>query len=80
MIEAILYPTFVFVAAGVGYAFCGLINSREKEALRDRCGELEAALDDAGRTLLCHGYRHAAQNAMKALGRPVLKHETGGAS
>ncbi|UPT99320.1 hypothetical protein J4G48_0015250 [Bradyrhizobium barranii subsp. apii] len=73
MIEAILYPLGIIIAGAFGYTVCGLINSREKEALQDRCGVLENALDDAGRLLLCHGHSHAAQRAMKALGRPVLE-------
>ncbi|KGT73676.1 hypothetical protein ABIF65_003761 [Bradyrhizobium japonicum] len=73
MIEAILYPSCAIIAGSIGYVVCSLINGSEKEYLRERCGELENALDDAGRTLLCHGFRHAAQQAMKALGRPVLE-------
>ncbi|MGR4927341.1 hypothetical protein ACIPUD_11095 [Bradyrhizobium sp. CAR08] len=73
MISLVTGTVFVFLAGGFGYLICGLINSSEKEALRERCGELENALDDAGRTLLCHGYRHAAQQAMKTLGRRVLE-------
>ncbi|MCK1577864.1 hypothetical protein [Bradyrhizobium sp. 174] len=73
MISVVTGTIFVFLAGGFGFVICGLINANEKQALRERCGELENALDDAGRTLLCHGYRHAAQQAMKALGRPVLE-------
>lgn len=73
MIESICITGAILIASSAGYVICALINGNEKQFLQERCFELENALDDAGRTLLCHGYRHASQKAMKALGRPVLE-------